>query len=160
MIKAALEALGLVVFLSDVGPGGNLQRVIAEALASCKLAIILATKTYGETTNGLFDTSNEMNFIVGRNKPYYLVRMIPFGEDWAEPATTLAFPQSIMQRVRTPLPYESCLTQLYCMTLHRAGASTEFTRVHRLLACSCGSQVLMTQCRGTSCPRCAMPSAE
>ena len=104
MLKAALEALGLVVFLSDVSPGGNLQRVIADALTSCKLAIILATKTYGETTNGLFDTSNEMNFIVTQNKPYYLVRMIPFGENWAESSTTLAFPPSIMQRVRMPLP--------------------------------------------------------
>ena len=102
MLKAALEALGLVVFLSDVSPGGDLQRVIAQALGSCKLAIILATKTYGEKTNGLFDTSSEMNFIVTQNKPYYLVRMIPFGQDWAEPSTTMAFPSSVMFKLWMP----------------------------------------------------------
>ena len=90
-----------MVFLSDVSPGGDLQSVIAKALASCKLAIILATKTYGLKTNGLFDTSNEMNYIVDNGrKPFYLVRMIPFGEDWAEEHTTLAFPSSVMQKVR------------------------------------------------------------
>ena len=152
MLKAALEALGLVVFLSDVSPGGDLQGVIGEALGSCKLAIILATKTYGEKTNGLFDTSSEMNFIVGQNKPYYLVRMIPFGENWAEMRTMMAFPQSIMQRVRTTRPYDSCLTLIHVASPH-------------LLVCtgcwrSCGSQVLANQCRGISCPRCAMSSAE
>jgi hypothetical protein len=99
-LKAALEALGLVVFLSDVSPGGDLQGVIADALASCKLAIILATKTYGAKTNGLFDTSAEMNYIVDNGrKPFYLVRMIPFGEDWTEMRTTMAFPSSVMQKL-------------------------------------------------------------
>jgi len=111
-LKAALEALGLVVFLSDVSPGGDLQDVIADALASCKLAIILATKTYGAKTNGLFDTSAEMNFIVDNGrKPFYLVRMIPFGEDWAESRTTMAFPSSVMQKLwlagnDDPMPWD------------------------------------------------------
>jgi hypothetical protein len=98
MIKAALEALGLVVFLSNVSPGGDLQDVISEALGMCKFAIILATKTYGAKTNGLFDTSNEMNYIISRSKPFYLVRMIPFDEEWAEMRTNVAFPPSIMQK--------------------------------------------------------------
>jgi len=102
MIKAALEALGLVVFLSNVSPGGDLQDVISEALGMCKFAIILATKTYGAKTNGLFDTSNEMNFIISQQKPFYLVRMIPFDENWAEMRTTVAFPPSIMQKFWLP----------------------------------------------------------
>ena len=79
-LKASLEARSLKVFLSNVTPGGNLQRVIAHALSTCRLAVVLATKTYGRMTNGLFCTSAEMNFIVGQKKPYYLVRMIPFEE--------------------------------------------------------------------------------
>ena len=102
-LKAALEARGLKAFLSDISPGGNLQHVIANALSNCKLAIILATQTYGRKTNALFCTSAEMNFIVGNDrKPYYLVRMIPFGESWAEPATTMAFPPSIMFKLWLP----------------------------------------------------------
>ena len=77
--------------------------MIAHALKSCKLAIILATKTYGRKTNALFCTYAEMNYIVGNDrKPYYLVRMIPIGEDWAEPLTTMAFPPSIMFKLWIP----------------------------------------------------------
>ena len=93
-LKAALEALQLKVFLSDVSPGGNMQHVIAHALSTCKRAIILATNTYGRRTNALFCTSAEMNYIIGQNKAYYLVRMIPFGQSWAEPTTMMAFPPS------------------------------------------------------------------
>jgi hypothetical protein len=101
-LKAALEANGHRVFLSDVSPGGDLQTAISHALSRCKLAVILATRTYGARTNGLFDTSNEMNFIIGRRKAYYLVRMIPFEEEWEEPATTMAFPPSIMFKLWLP----------------------------------------------------------
>jgi len=83
-LKTALEQLKLKVFLSSVSPGGDLQDAISAALANCRAAVILATKTYGAKTNGLFDTSNEMNFVVGERKPYYLVRMIPMDETWVQ----------------------------------------------------------------------------
>ena len=35
-----------------------------------------------------------MNYIIGQNKAYYLIRMIPFGQSWAEPTTMMAFPPS------------------------------------------------------------------
>ena len=87
------------MFLSNVAPGGNLQKEIAEALAGCQLVIILATKTYGKSTNALFDTCSEMNFVIGQRKPYYLIRMLPFEETWAEPHVTMAFPAAIMFQV-------------------------------------------------------------
>ena len=93
-LVAALEARQLKVFASDVSPGGAEQHVIAHALSTCKLAIILATNTYGYCTNALFCTSAEMNYIIGQNKAYYLIRMIPFGQSWAEPTTMMAFPPS------------------------------------------------------------------
>lgn len=53
-LQAALEAQGLRVFVSDVvTPGGDLQNQIANALARCRLAVILASKTYGCLTNEL-----------------------------------------------------------------------------------------------------------
>ena len=154
MIKAALEALGLVVFLSNVSPGGDLQDVISEALGMCKFAIILATKTYGAKTNGLFDTSNEMNFIISQQKPFYLVRMIPFDENWAEMRTTVAFPPSIMQKVRAP----QWATPR--ATLHHAVLLT--CGIVSYVCCgdgSSGSQVMATRCRWIWCPRCATSSA-
>ena len=102
-LKAALEARQLKVFLSNASPGSDLQRLIAFALSRCKLAVILATTTYGKKTNALFCTSAEMNYIVGNNrKPYYLVRMIPFDDDFAEPLTTMAFPPSVMFKLWQP----------------------------------------------------------
>ena len=103
-LKAALEAMGYVVFLSDVKAGGNLQRVIGRALLDARLCIILATKTYGKETNGLFDTGAEMNFIIGKKKPYYLVRMIPFDEEFEEVSTSMAFPPTIMFKMWIPEP--------------------------------------------------------
>jgi serine/threonine protein kinase len=66
-LKTALEQRNLKVFLSNVSPGGDLQDVISAALANCRAAVILATKTYGLKTNGLFDTSNEMAHRGGSN---------------------------------------------------------------------------------------------
>ena len=48
-----------------------------------------------------------MSYIVGQRKPFYLVRMIPFEEGWSEPATTMAFPPSVMFKLwlpSTPMP--------------------------------------------------------
>ena len=101
-LKAELEGRGLTVFLSDVSAGANLQETIARALSTCKLCVILATKTYGRKTNGLFDTSAEMNYVIGQHKDFYLVRMIPFDETWSEPATTMAFPPGIMFQLWLP----------------------------------------------------------
>jgi len=64
--------------------------------------VIMASRTYGTATNSLFDTGRERNFILGQRKPLCLVRMIPFGEAWAEASTTLAFPDSIKQKLWMP----------------------------------------------------------
>lgn len=48
-----------------------------------------------------------MNYIIGKRKPYYLVRMIPLEGCWDEPATEMAFPASIMYKLwlpSTPIP--------------------------------------------------------
>ena len=100
--KGAKICFRRLVFLSNVVPGDDLQHVISQALAVSKLTIILATKTYGQRTNGLFDTSSEMNYVIGQAKPYYLIRMIPSNEAWAEPHVTMAFPSSIMYKLWMP----------------------------------------------------------
>jgi hypothetical protein len=74
------------VFLSDtLTVGSDLQREIAGALSGCRVAAVLASKTYGQATNGLFDTANEMHYILGEGKPFVLVRMIPPDACWAAP---------------------------------------------------------------------------
>jgi len=99
-LKSALEHAGVSVFLSGVSLGDD--HAISQALASCRLAVIMASRTYGTATNSLFDTGRERNFILGQRKPLCLVRMIPFGEAWAEASTTLAFPDSIKQKLWMP----------------------------------------------------------
>ena len=101
-LKAALEGRGLRIFLSDTNPGDNLGHIIAEALRGCRLAVLMATRTYGKSTNDLFDTGREMKYVLGHKKPFFLTRMIPFGEEWAEAETDLAFPDSLMQELWLP----------------------------------------------------------
>ena len=89
--------------LADFVEGAaNLGRIIATALRNCRFAVLLASKTYGKPTNDLFDTGREMQFVLSQKKPYYLVRMIPFGEEWEESTTQLALPPSIMQKLWLP----------------------------------------------------------
>ena len=106
-LRKALEARNVSVFLSGASPGDDLQDKIAVALDNCRMAVILASKTYGTETNGLFDTGAEMNFVRSHQKPFVLVRMIDFGEDWALSRTKMAFPLSLMQILwlpGTPMP--------------------------------------------------------
>ena len=59
-------------------------------------------RTYGARTNDMFDTGRERDYILSHRKPYYLIRMIPFGESWAESETDVAFPSSVMQKPWLP----------------------------------------------------------
>ena len=101
-LKAALEAGGLKVFLADTSPGGLLPSVLAAAIARCRVAVILASHSYGRHVNATFDTVSEMNYIISQRKSYYLVRMITPGANWDEPHTTMAFPPSIMYKLWMP----------------------------------------------------------
>ena len=105
--KQALEARGVSAFLSQAVGGDNLSKLISDALVGCQMAIIFANRTYGARTNDMFDTGRERDFILSKKKPYYLIRMIPFEESWAESETEVAFPSSVMQKLwlpGTPMP--------------------------------------------------------
>ena len=106
-LKAALEARGVSVFLSEALGGDNLAKLISDALVGCDLAIIFASRTYGERTNDMFDTGRERDYVLSKRKPYFLIRMLPFDEAWAESETEVAFPCSVMQKLwlpGTPMP--------------------------------------------------------
>ena len=101
-LKAALEGRGLKVFIADASPGGSLPSVVAAALASCSLAVILASRSYGRHVRAAFDTASEMNYIIAQQKEYYLVRMLAPDASFDEPHTTMAFPPSIMYKLWMP----------------------------------------------------------
>ena len=52
--KAALEAQGTSVFLSEAAAGDNLAKLISDAIVGCKLAVVFASRTYGARTTGGF----------------------------------------------------------------------------------------------------------
>ena len=68
-LQRQLEARGTRAFICDELAGANLLSVIASALDSCALAVILASETYGRETNNLFDTSKELAFVISEKKP-------------------------------------------------------------------------------------------
>ena len=102
-IQAELNARDVGgAFISDAAAGENLGEVIADAIINCSLAVVLASSTYGQRTNDLFDTGRERDFILAKKKKFFLVRMIPFGESWAEAHITMAFPPAIMFKLWLP----------------------------------------------------------
>eukprot|EP00911_Craspedida_sp_UC1_P002972 UC1_evm1s2170 len=74
-LKAGLEQRGLRVFLCNELPGIDLKRVIVDALCSCRLALILGSKTYGAKGETNFSTEAELDFILEEKIPFFLVKM-------------------------------------------------------------------------------------
>ena len=91
-LKAALEAAGKRVFISDVQGGGNIEQVICEAIDQCALVVVLATKTYGHSTTS-FSTYHEINYTIDEAKPFYLVKMC---DRWEEVHVRMKFGQRTM----------------------------------------------------------------
>jgi small GTP-binding protein len=91
-LKSALEEKGISTFLCAVHPGGDIRREIVNALSSCQLAIILGTKTYGKDTGVGYSTFEELRFIHGERKPFFLVKMC---ERFEEPETRFLLDSSV-----------------------------------------------------------------
>ena len=99
-LKAALTEHGVSVFISDaeVPAGADLADQISRALDTCALTVVLATRTYGRKT-GPFSTFNEFQFVVGYNRPFFLVKMAP---EWEEAHVRLALGAQTMYHWWTP----------------------------------------------------------
>jgi hypothetical protein len=91
-LKTALEARGISTFLCAVHPGGDIALEIVNALRNCQLAIIMGTKTYGKDTGIGYSTFEELRFIHGQKKPFFLVKMC---EKFEEPETIFRLDSSV-----------------------------------------------------------------
>lgn len=58
----------------------TLTEHVYSALDGCKVAVLLASRTYGRSTTS-FSTYHELNFVMDEKKPFYLVKMC---ESWEE----------------------------------------------------------------------------
>eukprot|EP00049_Salpingoeca_infusionum_P028123 m.36438 g.36438 ORF g.36438 m.36438 type:complete len:515 (-) comp9998_c1_seq2:63-1607(-) len=92
-LKDKLTARGFSVFLCAVQAGDNLMREIVFNISKCKLVVILGTRTYGMDTGVGFSTFQELEFIINRKKPMFLVMMC---EDFEEPMAQFHLGSSIM----------------------------------------------------------------
>jgi len=88
-LRAALQARGLVVFVSeaDVGIGDNLHGSIAHALDSCTLFVPVASQTYGANSSTACGTMHELLMAIEERKPLYVIKCC---ERWSEPQVRLA----------------------------------------------------------------------
>jgi hypothetical protein len=91
-LKLALEEKGISTFLCAVHPGGDIAREIVNALHNCQLAIIMGTRTYGKDTGAGFSTFEELRFIHGQKKPFFLVKMC---DRFEEPETVFRLDSSV-----------------------------------------------------------------
>jgi hypothetical protein len=80
-LKAELEQRGVACFLCDVSPGGSIRDTIVKGLSTCDLVVILGTRTYGKDTGVAFCTKNELDFIIDRKKPFFLIKMCDVFEE-------------------------------------------------------------------------------
>jgi NAD-dependent SIR2 family protein deacetylase len=76
-LKAVLESVGVKVVVIGELPGEDLLQAVTQGMQEADLFIIMGTGTYGQHTNGLFDTYNEMQRIKTSGKPYFLFNMNP-----------------------------------------------------------------------------------
>lgn len=83
---------GIEAFLCDVPVGENIKMVVVEALHKCKMAIVLGTSTYGKKTKSSFSTYEEMEYIIDKQKPYFLMKMC---HDYLEPSADFNFTKNI-----------------------------------------------------------------
>jgi hypothetical protein len=95
-LKTALTVFGLNVFLCAVDPGDAIDQAIITALENCRLVVIMATRTYGRATGFPCSTHEELKYIVGHKKPFFLVKMCDeYEEAYAKfnlPVQTMHFP--------------------------------------------------------------------
>ena len=90
---------GICTFLCNETPGADLLSAISSAIDKCRLAVILASKTYGRATNELFDTRTELSFIISEKKPFYLIKMC---ERWEEATTRMVLGATTMYTTWLP----------------------------------------------------------
>jgi len=84
-LKAAIERARpqVTCFLSGGNPNSaNLGLLIPTALANAKMAIVMGSQTYGKKTASNFSTFEEMQYILSKQKPMFLLKMC---HTWEEP---------------------------------------------------------------------------
>lgn len=87
-LKVELERRDYKTFVSNESPGADLHEAISAALGDSKCQVLLATRSYGLKTNGLFSTFQEMDWSI-ENGNVFLVKMPP-DVKWTEMPTQLA----------------------------------------------------------------------
>ena len=92
-LKYHLEKKGYSCFLCDIPNGEDIKEEIIFQLAGCRLAIVMGTLTYGVKTAATFGTAEEMEFIIDRKKPFFMIKMC---DDFQEARTIFNFPGKIM----------------------------------------------------------------
>ena len=87
-LKQALVQRSVRVFLCNVDPGQSIFDHVLHGLSHCKLVVILGSKTYGQRTQSLCSTYEELLFICNRQhgKPFFLLKLC---EHFEEPAARM-----------------------------------------------------------------------
>ena len=74
-LKEVLIAQGFSVFLCAVENGDSIFDAVSSALEKCRFFVIMGSETYGKQTASMCSTFQEMHFILGKKKPFYLIKM-------------------------------------------------------------------------------------
>lgn len=75
LLKNALITQGYSVFLCAVENGDSIFDTVSDALKCSRFFVILGSETYGTPTESLCSTYQEMHFIIGKKRPFFLIKM-------------------------------------------------------------------------------------
>jgi hypothetical protein len=91
-VKGALEARGVPTFLCDVPEGDDLGHAISLNLVQCELVVIFGTETYGEKTQSVLSTFEELRFVLDKKRPFFVIKMC---SEYKDPFTQIQLTNSV-----------------------------------------------------------------
>jgi hypothetical protein len=93
-LQTALRARSISTYINDSASGVNMGVEIANKLATCRLAIVMGSETYGVKTGAINSTFEQMQMIMGsKSDAFFLVKMC---EEFQEPFTRMQFGPAVV----------------------------------------------------------------
>lgn len=63
-----------MVIVDETLTGTNILKAVVDGIVGCSLAILMGSADYGTPGTVKFSTNEELNFILGEDKPYFLIK--------------------------------------------------------------------------------------
>ncbi len=98
-VRAELAKRELTGRIVDVLGGGDISTQVAQGLSEAEMVVIFGTRTYGAPGSVMYSTRQEMEFVMGNKKPFFLIKMC---DEFEDPLTQLYLHKGIAYEAWNP----------------------------------------------------------